>query len=166
MAVAFFDLDLTVLDVNSVSLWVRAERKGGRLTRKDLMRALWFRRCGVEPKKCNDAKNFSWPKNPAFELYMSSSGRIEDELEVKSFLLEVEDVDLTEAGLAQKLKAPKLTETFVKKLQMLADKYDLRGGASKGSAPAAGAKSSVAKGAAAKGAGAFVPHCARRWRGL
>ena len=37
---------------------------------------------------------------------------------------------------------------------MLADKYDLRGGASKGSAPAAGAKSSVAKGAAAKGAGA------------
>ena len=41
MAVAFFDLDLTVLDVNSVSLWVRAERKGGRLTRKDLMRALW-----------------------------------------------------------------------------------------------------------------------------
>ena len=63
------------------------------------MRALWFRRCGVEPKKCNDAKNFSWPKNPAFELYMSSSGRIEDELEVKSFLLEVEDADLTEAGL-------------------------------------------------------------------
>ena len=120
----------------------------------DFMRALWFRRCGVEPKKCNDAKNFSWPKNPAFELYMSSSGRIEDELEVKSFLLEVEDADLTEAGLAQKLKAPKLTETFVKKLQMLADKYDLRGGASKGSAPAAGAKSSVAKGAAAKGAGA------------
>jgi hypothetical protein len=85
---------------------------------------------------------------------MSSSGRIEDELEVKSFLLEVEDADLTEAGLAQKLKAPKLTETFVKKLQMLADKYDLRGGASKSAAPAAGAKSSVAKGAAAKGAGA------------
>ena len=39
---------------------------------------------------------------------------------------------------------------------MLADKYDLRGGASKSSAPAAGAKSSVAKGAAAKGAGAKV----------
>ena len=87
---------------------------------------------------------------------MSSSGRIKDDLEVKSFLLEVEDADLTEAGLAQKLKAPKLTETFVKKLQMLADKYDLRGEASKSSAPAAGAKSSVAKGAAAKGAGAKV----------
>ena len=122
----------------------------------EFMRALWFRRCGVDPAKCNDAKNFSWPKNPAFELYMSSSGRIKDDLEVKSFLLEVEDADLTEAGLAQKLKAPKLTETFVKKLQMLADKYDLRGEASKSSAPAAGAKSSVAKGAAAKGAGAKV----------
>ena len=120
----------------------------------DFIRALWFRRCGVDPAKCNDAKNFSWPKNPAFELYMSSSGRIEDDLEVKSFLLEVEDADLTEAGLAQKLKAPKLTETFAKKLQRLADKYDLRGEASSSSsAPAAGGKSSVAK-SAAKGAGA------------
>ena len=75
----------------------------------DFMKALWFRRCGVDPKKCNDEKNFSWPKTPAFELYMSSSGRIADDLEVESFLLEVEDADLTEAGLAQKLKTPKFT---------------------------------------------------------
>ena len=91
----------------------------------DFMKALWFRRCGVDPKKCNDEKNFSWPKNPAFELYMSSSGRIADDLEVESFLLEVEDADLTEAGLAQKLKTPKFTETFVKKLRMLAEKYEV-----------------------------------------
>ena len=49
----------------------------------DCMKALWFGRCGVDPKKCNDEKNFSWPKKPAFELYMSSSGRIADDLEVK-----------------------------------------------------------------------------------
>ena len=79
------------------------------------------------------------------------SGRIEDELEVKSFLLEVEDADLTEAGLAQKLKAPKLTETFVKHLLMLAERSDLRGEDISSSAPAAGAKSSFAKGTA-KGA--------------
>ena len=24
----------------------------------DFMKALWFRRCGVDPKKCNDEKNF------------------------------------------------------------------------------------------------------------
>ena len=68
---------------------------------------------------------------------MSSSGRIADDLEVKSFLLEVEDADLTEAGLAQKLKTPKFTEAFVKKLRMLAEKYELRGQPSTGSASAA-----------------------------
>ena len=118
----------------------------------DFMKALWFRRCGVDPKKCNDEKNFTWPKNPAFELYMSSSGRIADDLEVKSFLLEVEDADLTEAGLAQKLKTPKFTESFVKKLRMLAEKYELRGQPSTGSASAASSSgSTVASGSAKSG---------------
>ena len=49
----------------------------------DCMKALWFGRCGVDPKKCNDEKNFSLPKETAFELSMSSSGRIADDLEVK-----------------------------------------------------------------------------------
>ena len=49
----------------------------------DCMKALWFGRCGVDPKKCNDGKNFSWPKETAFELSMSSSGRIADDLKVK-----------------------------------------------------------------------------------
>ena len=118
----------------------------------DFMKALWFRRCGVDPKKCNDEKNFAWPKKPAFELYMSSSGRIADDLEVKSFLLEVEDADLTEAGLAQKLKTPKFTEAFVKKLRMLAEKYELRGQPSTGSASAASSSgSTVASGSAKSG---------------
>jgi hypothetical protein len=83
---------------------------------------------------------------------MSSSGRIADDLEVKSFLLEVEDADLTEAGLAQKLKTPKFTESFVKKLRMLAEKYELRGQPSTGSASAASSSgSTVASGSAKSG---------------
>jgi len=123
----------------------------------DFMNALWFRRCGVDPKQCNTEKNFSWSKNPAFEQYKDSSGRIRDELEVESFLLEVEDADLTESGLADKWKFPKLKEVFVKKLQLLAEKYDLRGTASSASGSAAsrgGAKSDDAKTNDAKGGGA------------
>ena len=78
---------------------------------------------------------------------MSSSGRIADDLEVESFLLEVEDADLTEAGLAQKLKTPKFTETFVKKLRMLAEKYELQGQPIAGSAStASGSSSEIASG--------------------
>ena len=111
----------------------------------------------MDPKQCNTEKNFSWSKNPAFEQYKDSSGRIRDELEVESFLLEVEDADLTELGLADKWKFPKLKEVFVKKLQLLAEKYDLRGTASSASGSAAsrgGAKSDDAKTNDAKGGGA------------
>jgi hypothetical protein len=83
---------------------------------------------------------------------MSSSGRIADDLDVESFLLEVEDGDLTEAGLAQKLKTPKFTETFVKRLRMLAEKYELQGQPSAGSASGASSSgSTVASGSAKSG---------------
>ena len=50
----------------------------------------------MDPKQRNTEENFSWSKNPALEQYKDSSGRIRDELEVESFLLEVEDADLTD----------------------------------------------------------------------
>ena len=56
---------------------------------------------------------------------------------------------MTEAGLAQKLKTPKFTETFVKRLRMLAEKYELQGQPSAGSASGASSSgSTVASGRA------------------
>lgn len=40
MGVAFFDLDRTVLSVNSAHLWILRERRLGRIGRRDLARAL------------------------------------------------------------------------------------------------------------------------------
>jgi HAD superfamily hydrolase (TIGR01490 family) len=39
---AFFDLDGTLLTVNSVGLWLRRERRAGRLRRRDLARAALY----------------------------------------------------------------------------------------------------------------------------
>jgi HAD superfamily hydrolase (TIGR01490 family) len=41
VGIAFFDLDLTVLDVNSVGPWVRSERRHGLVSRWQLVRALF-----------------------------------------------------------------------------------------------------------------------------
>ena len=68
----------------------------------------------------------------------------------------------SEIGLADKWKFPKLKEVFVKKLQLLAEKYDLRGtgssasgsAASRGGAKGDDAKTSDVKGGGAKGGGA------------
>ena len=40
--VAFFDLDRTVLSINSGSAWVRSERRGGHITAGQLLKALWW----------------------------------------------------------------------------------------------------------------------------
>ena len=54
---------------------------------------------------------------------------------------------MTEAGLPQKLKTPKFTETFVKKLRMLAEKYELQDQPIAGSAStASGSSSEIASG--------------------
>ncbi len=42
MAVAFFDLDRTLLSVNSGTLWVRAEFKAGRITWSQMGKAAWW----------------------------------------------------------------------------------------------------------------------------
>lgn len=45
MAIAFFDLDKTLLAVNSGSLWLRSEFRGGRLSKRMLLRAtVWIAR--------------------------------------------------------------------------------------------------------------------------
>ena len=124
---------------------------------EDCMNALWYRRCGVDPKRCNDKKHFGWSKNPAFEPYKDSKGRITNELPVESFLLEVEDADFTKEGLAHKWDAPKFTHVFLKKLHLLAEKLDLRGtdpseNAAAGSSSRTGATSTATACAAAKAA--------------
>ena len=41
-AIAFFDLDRTLLDVNSASLWVKSELKAGNISHRNALRAaLW-----------------------------------------------------------------------------------------------------------------------------
>ena len=40
-AIAFFDLDKTVISINSARSWVQAEHREGRLGRRDLLRSAW-----------------------------------------------------------------------------------------------------------------------------
>ncbi len=42
MSVAFFDLDRTLVDVNSGKLWIRSELKAGRLTYRDALKGVWW----------------------------------------------------------------------------------------------------------------------------
>lgn len=41
MAVAFFDLDKTLISVNSAHLWVRLQWKAGHLKKRELLRLIW-----------------------------------------------------------------------------------------------------------------------------
>mmetsp|Transcript_29860 Transcript_29860/g.77328 ORF Transcript_29860/g.77328 Transcript_29860/m.77328 type:complete len:155 (-) Transcript_29860:97-561(-) len=92
------------------------------------MSAEWF-------KRKNDTSH-AWPKNPAFEPHGAT-----DDLPVDSFLVKVEDVELTDAGVKEKWQHPKFKEVFLAKLRGIADKYpQLRGPAKVGKravAPAA-----------------------------
>ena len=56
-------------------------------------------------------------------VFYPDGTRITDDLPVESFLLEVTDADLTEAGQAQKLTSPKFTQVFKRKLLELAKKH-------------------------------------------
>ena len=82
------------------------------------IKALWFRRK-------DDERAYLWGKNPAFEPYGGvGPDRIADDLPVESFLVEVTDNDLTEAGLANKWVEPKLKEAFTNgKLRWIAMQY-------------------------------------------
>ena len=40
--VAFFDLDLTILKVNSATLWVKSEYRQGMISSGQLIKAAWF----------------------------------------------------------------------------------------------------------------------------
>ena len=74
------------------------------------MSAEWF-------KRKNDTSH-AWPKNPAFEPHGAT-----DDLPVDSFLLRVEDAELTDAGVKEKWQHPKFKEVFLAKLRGIADKY-------------------------------------------
>jgi len=56
LAIAFFDLDLTLLSVNSAVRWVQAERKAGHITRWQALRAaLWLVRYRLGFSSLQDA---------------------------------------------------------------------------------------------------------------
>jgi hypothetical protein len=74
------------------------------------MSAEWF-------KRKNDTSH-AWPKNPAFEPHGAT-----DDLPIDSFLLKVEDAELTDAGVKEKWQYPKFKEVFLVKLRGIADKY-------------------------------------------
>jgi len=45
MAIAFYDLDKTLLDVNSARLWIKRQVREKRIKKIDAMRAAWSYRC-------------------------------------------------------------------------------------------------------------------------
>ena len=61
------------------------------------IQSLWFERCSAKG---------AWGANPEFEHYMDGEERIEDALPTESFLLEVEDSDLTDGSVEQKWSKP------------------------------------------------------------
>ena len=93
--------------------------------------ALWF-------KRCSDS-NRAWGVNPEFEVYEDASGKRDQELPTESFLLEVEDGDLTESSVDRKWTKPKFKQTLMRKLRWIAKEYNLQAEAS-AAAPAAAKK--------------------------
>ena len=89
--------------------------------------SLWF-------KRCSDA-NRAWGANPEFEWYKDKTGKRDQQLPTESFLLEVEDSDLTDSSVARKWTKPKFKQTLMKKLRWIAEKYELQADAPR--APAA-----------------------------
>ena len=82
------------------------------------MNSLWF-------KRCSDSKR-AWGLNPEFEEYSDASGKRNQELPTESFLLEVEDSDLTDSSVAQKWTKPKFKQSLMRKLRWIAEKYNLQ----------------------------------------
>jgi len=94
-------------------------------------KSLWF-------KRCNDERR-AWGANPEFEHYMDSDDRAFDMLPTESYLLEVEDSDLTDGSVAQKWVKPKLKQAFMAKVRWIAERYSLQAGAPSAAAKKAGA---------------------------
>ena len=82
------------------------------------MKALWFERC-----KGGD----HWGANPEFQqCNWENSVRLFNEVPTESFLLEVEDNDLTDSSVGHKYDKPKLKQTLMRKVHWIADQYGLR----------------------------------------
>ena len=81
------------------------------------MKALWFERC-----KGGD----HWGANPEFQQCNWEDVRLFNEVPTESFLLEVEDNDLTDSSVGHKYDKPKLKQTLMRKVHWIADQYGLR----------------------------------------
>ena len=81
------------------------------------MKALWFKRCAES--------NRAWGANPEFEAYKDAAGKRDQDLPTESFLLEVEDSDLTEGSVGLKWSKPKLKQTCMRKVRWIAKQYNL-----------------------------------------
>ena len=69
---------------------------------------------------------------------MDADERLADELPTESFLLEVEDSDLTDSSVDHKWSKPKFKQALMRKLRWIAKEYDLQAKAP--AAPAAASK--------------------------
>ena len=99
------------------------------------IKSLWF-------KRCSDS-NHNWGVNPEFETYTDGKGeRVCDGLPTESFLVEVDDADLTESSVGQKWSKPKFKQTLMKKLRWIATEYhkDLQAAAPRAAAASKRAK--------------------------
>ena len=81
------------------------------------MKALWFERC---------QNGDHWGANPEFKQCNWETTRLFDEVPTESFLLEVEDNDLTDSSVGHKYEKPKLKQTLMRKVHWIADQYALR----------------------------------------
>jgi len=70
-AIAFFDLDRTLIAINSARAWVRHERKAGRIGTRDTVRSVWW-----------------------FAIYRLGYARMDDVVRSAVATLEGQDVDL------------------------------------------------------------------------
>ena len=67
--------------------------------------------------------------NPEFEKHMDGEQRIGDDMPTESFLLEVEDGDLTDGSVGQKWTKPKFKQSLMRKLRWIAQQYRLQAAA-------------------------------------
>ena len=78
------------------------------------LKGRWFKRLSTGHK---------WPAFVRFQRYMDGDVWITDELQPESFLLPVEDEDLTDSSPNVKMDTPTLKSTFVARLRLFAETY-------------------------------------------
>ena len=92
-----------------------SDNSGGECATMDVK---WFERKGV--------KSFHWAATPTFEqTYFDKDGWMTYQVGADSFLLKLEDYDLTEAAQAKPYEEPRLTSAFMGRVKAFCTKHSL-----------------------------------------